>query len=308
MNVISDILYWISTGLLVPVIVLLIFFFIRALLLIGSFFGEYMQNRRVNASLGARISKLTVADAPAFAASLPAGSGSLFEAYARKIAESAGDQARTDLLLSEFEIASDKNIATSKVLTKMGPILGLMGTLIPMGPALVGLAQGDIASMAYRRRPHRQRHRLLHPAGQRALGRRTRSPARIPRTGHRRRPQCRKEGRTMRKHRRRSLLNTREDSDPMSVVSNLFDVAMVFAVALMVALVSRYNMTEIFSQEDFTMVKNPGKENMEIITKEGEKINRYTPSADTDPNDSNKGRRVGVAYELDNGDIIYVPE
>ena len=41
--------------------------------------------------------------------------------------------------------------------------------------------------------------------------------------------------------------------------------AMVFAVALMVALVTRYNMTEMFSQEDFTMVKNPGKENMEII-------------------------------------------
>ena len=31
----------------------------------------------------------------------------------------------------------------------MGPILGLMGTLIPMGPALVGLASGNIASMAY---------------------------------------------------------------------------------------------------------------------------------------------------------------
>jgi hypothetical protein len=93
----------------------------------------------------------------------------------------------------------------------------------------------------------------------------------------------------------------------MSVVSNLFDVAMVFAVALMVALVSRYNMTEMFSQEDFTMVKNPGKENMEIITKEGEKINRYTPSEDKS-SDGNKGKRVGTAYELDNGDIIYVPE
>lgn len=112
--------------------------------------------------------------------------------------------------------------------------------------------------------------------------------------------------RTMRS-RRHSLLRRSEDNDPMSVVSNLFDVAMVFAVALMVALVSRYNMTEMFSQEDFTMVKNPGKENMEIITKEGEKINRYTPSEDTDPS-SSKGRRVGVAYELDNGDIIYVPE
>ena len=105
----------------------------------------------------------------------------------------------------------------------------------------------------------------------------------------------------------RRLLRRSEDSDPMSVVSNLFDVAMVFAVALMVALVSRYNMTEMFSQEDFTMVKNPGKENMEIITKEGEKINRYTPSEDSDKS-SNKGKRVGSAYELENGDIIYVPE
>ena len=107
--------------------------------------------------------------------------------------------------------------------------------------------------------------------------------------------------------RRRRLLRRSEDSDPMSVVSNIFDVAMVFAVALMVELVSRYNMTEMFSQEDFTMVKNPGKENMEIITKEGEKINRYTPSEDSDKS-SNKGKRVGSAYELENGDIIYVPE
>lgn len=37
MNYISDILYWISTGLLVPVIVLLIILFVRSLLLIGSF-------------------------------------------------------------------------------------------------------------------------------------------------------------------------------------------------------------------------------------------------------------------------------
>lgn len=56
---------------------------------------------------------------------------------------------RVDLLLSEYEIEAAGNIAASKVLTKMGPILGLMGTLIPMGPALVGLASGDIASMAY---------------------------------------------------------------------------------------------------------------------------------------------------------------
>lgn len=108
----------------------------------------------------------------------------------------------------------------------------------------------------------------------------------------------------MRKH----LLNKEDDNDPMSVVSNLFDVAMVFAVALMVALVSRYNMTEMFSKEDFTMVKNPGKENMEIITKEGQKINKYTPSEDQNAKEGKRGKKIGIAYELDNGEIIYVPE
>ena len=105
-----------------------------------------------------------------------------------------------------------------------------------------------------------------------------------------------------------NLLRKEDDSDPISVVSNLFDVAMVFAVALMVALVSRYNMTEVFSQEDFTMVKNPGKENMEIITKEGKKINTYKPSGQKEEDSGKRGKKVGIAYELDNGEIIYVPE
>jgi hypothetical protein len=106
---------------------------------------------------------------------------------------------------------------------------------------------------------------------------------------------------------RKSILKREDDSDPMSSVANLFDVAMVFAVALMVALVSMYQMTEIFSSDDFTIVKNPGQENMEIITREGQTINRYTPSENQETS-GNRGRRVGIAYELENGEIIYVPE
>ncbi len=98
-----------------------------------------------------------------------------------------------------------------------------------------------------------------------------------------------------------------EDIDPMSTVSNLFDIAMVFALALMVALVTRYKITEVFSKDDFTMVKNPGTENMQIITKKGEKIDTYKASEETS-SDSNKGKRVGVAYQLENGEIIYIPE
>ena len=64
----------------------------------------------------------------------------------------------------------------------------------------------------------------------------------------------------MKRNRRVSKFLKEEDTDPLSVVVNLFDVAMVFAVALMVAMVMHMNMTEVFGQEDFTIVKNPGKE------------------------------------------------
>lgn len=110
----------------------------------------------------------------------------------------------------------------------------------------------------------------------------------------------------MSRRRRVSRFGKEEESDPLSVVVNLFDVAMVFAVALMVAMVMHMNMTEVFTEEDYTIVKNPGKDNMEIITKEGNKINKYTPSEDQ--SSGKKGRKVGIAYELENGEIIYVPE
>lgn len=110
-----------------------------------------------------------------------------------------------------------------------------------------------------------------------------------------------------RRQRRISKFSREEDVDPLSVIVNLFDVAMVFAVALMVAMVMNMNMTEVFTQEDYTIVKNPGKDNMEIITKEGNQINKYTPSQDQSSSQT-KGRKVGIAYELENGEIIYVPE
>ena len=44
----------------------------------------------------------------------------------------------------------------------------------------------------------------------------------------------------------------------------------------------------------------------EIIMKEGNKINKYTPSEQQ--GSGAKGKRVGIAYELENGEIIYVPE
>lgn len=148
MELISDILYWISTGLLVPVIVLLIFLFLRALVLVGSFFGQYLAIRKSSATIRKVLTGVTRENLDSVVERLPKKSGMPVVSYVRQIIENKDNSAEIQRLLSEFEILADKDLSTSKMLSKLGPMLGLMGTLIPMGPALAGLASGDIASMA----------------------------------------------------------------------------------------------------------------------------------------------------------------
>ena len=50
--------------------------------------------------------------------------------------------------------------------------------------------------------------------------------------------------------------------------------------------------------EDATFVKNAGKDNMEIIVKKNNKITRYKSEKSTG---SGRGRRVGIAYQLESG-------
>ena len=102
----------------------------------------------------------------------------------------------------------------------------------------------------------------------------------------------------MRRRRRNGNVMTDDDADPLSVVVNLFDVAMVMHM----------NMTEVFSQEDFTVVKNPGTDKMQIITKKGREIKTYKASGEADGSTGARGRRLGTAYELEDGKIIYVPD
>lgn len=149
MNYISDILYWISTGLLVPVVVLLIILFLRALLLVGSFFGQYLSIRRTESLLRTELDRLNNENINTLGDRLPSGEKSPVITCIRRMLEVRESPAHLQRLVADYEILADKDLAVSKTLSKMGPMLGLMGTLIPMGPALVGLSTGDISSMAY---------------------------------------------------------------------------------------------------------------------------------------------------------------
>ncbi|MDR1959053.1 MAG: DUF2149 domain-containing protein [Planctomycetaceae bacterium] len=107
-----------------------------------------------------------------------------------------------------------------------------------------------------------------------------------------------------RRKRRVFLDNHEETADPMSGLANLFDVAMVFAVAFMVALVSFLQIPGMLQNKDYTVITNPGKPDMEIIVKEGEEIKHYEA---TDETGAGQGELLGKAYRLPDGRVVYVP-
>ena len=148
MNYITDILYWISSGLLVPGVLLLIFFFLRSLLLLGGFFSQYLTMRKSGIMLQKEVKQLSSNNLSTLAERLPKGKLPVVTCIS-KMLENRNSPAKVTFLLDEYECMVERELETPKMFTKMGPMLGLMGTLIPMGPALVGLSSGDIASMAY---------------------------------------------------------------------------------------------------------------------------------------------------------------
>jgi len=149
MEQISNVLFWISGGLLVPVILGLIWFFVRSMLMLGNFCGSYVTRVRREKNRTEWIDSLSQTGKPTMDSRFESLSETPFTKTVRCMLSEDYNEAVINRTISDYEITSDKELGKYKLLVKMGPILGLMGTLIPMGPALAGLASGDISSMAY---------------------------------------------------------------------------------------------------------------------------------------------------------------
>jgi len=111
----------------------------------------------------------------------------------------------------------------------------------------------------------------------------------------------------MKRH-RIGLLNDSpaHDDDPMNGLANIFDTAMVFALGFLLALVASYSVSEMLNpQSTMTLVKNPGSPNMEIIIKD---LNGIQVLNMTDKLAGGQGTKMGTAYRLENGQVVYVPE
>ena len=124
MDYVSKLLFGIANILLIPDILLLIIFFIRSLILLVTTYKQYTVRQRD-------------------------GGSSLYTKYSAMLRDHEPDEAYGDYLVAQLEVEAAKDVNLSRLLTKLGPVLGLIGTLISMSPALVGLSTGDISGMAY---------------------------------------------------------------------------------------------------------------------------------------------------------------
>ena len=124
MDYVSKLLFGIANILLIPDILLLIIFFIRSLILLVTTYRQYTVRQRD-------------------------GGSSLYTKYSAMLRDHEPDEAYGDYLVAQLEVEAAKDVNLSRLLTKLGPVLGLIGTLISMSPALVGLSTGDISGMAY---------------------------------------------------------------------------------------------------------------------------------------------------------------
>lgn len=93
--------------------------------------------------------------------------------------------------------------------------------------------------------------------------------------------------------RRRRRLDVDLEGDPLSLLVNFFDCSIVFALAFMVALLS-------------TLADSAtGQPILEAIRKRQVKLERYRATPETL---GGEGERLGVAYRLSTGEVVYVPD
>ena len=140
-------LSWISTALQVPVVVAILYLLARGLLALGGFYGQWSDRLRCRHHMG------TLADIPAtqlldtLEQACVRPKDALRQAL-QALRKAPADPVWHERVVTEFELAVDQRLALFRTMTRIGPLLGLMGTLIPLGPALVALAGGDIAVLA----------------------------------------------------------------------------------------------------------------------------------------------------------------
>ncbi|MDR0768167.1 MAG: MotA/TolQ/ExbB proton channel family protein [Methanosarcinales archaeon] len=154
--------YVFSNSLLYPVMILLLVFALVSLILTGEFITEYTRRNRNQRELekqtyrisdimkSSQSSDIRYKESASILRSFGGKQTQMVTAFSKDAADSveAGDLRHIEKIADDYEIRMTKITEKTRLITTIGPMLGLMATLIPLGPALIGLTEGNIAALA----------------------------------------------------------------------------------------------------------------------------------------------------------------
>ena len=155
-NGVERLLFDVAEALRVPVLVLALASIAFVLMEAGALLAEVGRRRgRSVAGLEARIDEVRGAldggDTEGAVRTVRAlgHNARMAEMLAAVVELRGGDRAADRLAkrMAEYDYWSLRRLERTRILVRSGPAIGLMGTLIPLSPALAGLARGDIAQL-----------------------------------------------------------------------------------------------------------------------------------------------------------------
>ncbi len=150
---IEELLFQIVDALRYPVLGAVVIAVLVTLFDLGSFFVELVRRKSRDAreleqaSAAARSALAENNPGAAAQALLPRATSVQMAEALSEIVEQVGERHQSDRMakiLADFDLVSLRKLERSRMLVRFGPALGLMGTLIPLSPALEGLANGNV--------------------------------------------------------------------------------------------------------------------------------------------------------------------
>ena len=153
---IYDIIFRVAEVLELPVVILTLLALATALVEVGAFIAELVRRRgrtfaqlsKAGASARRAVDEKRYDEARALLQTVAWSSpvGKAFTVLVDAVAQPGADT-RIAKELADFDFGRQARLARTRLLVRLGPALGLMGTLIPLAPALDGLARGDVDAL-----------------------------------------------------------------------------------------------------------------------------------------------------------------
>lgn len=154
-DTIKEVLRAIASGLQIPTIIILLILIAVTIIMLGSLIAEFFtERRRMKAKIPELIDNLQGKNTKELweeiekSGLLKRHKAALKELIDRGSLPQNTREALARQLLFNEETHYEKTVKITDVIARIGPMFGLLGTLIPLGPGLIALGQGDMETLS----------------------------------------------------------------------------------------------------------------------------------------------------------------